>query len=106
MTIEYELLARPNAYGFGKDWTLVMTKGTQKKSFWLGQDVKVMSRILGMSMREGVEYYKKKANSSNFEIIAPLIASDILRKKLDTQRLTQDKLEEAFKKNVWGMSIQ
>jgi hypothetical protein len=104
--ITYELVARPNAYGFGKDWTLVLTKGTVKKSFWLGQDVKVVSRILGMSMANAVEFYKNKANSSNFEVIAPLIASDILRTILDTQRLDQDKLEQVFSMNSWEMSIE
>lgn len=35
----------PNAYGFGHNWTLV----AGKKSFYLGQDVKFCSRVLGMS---------------------------------------------------------
>jgi hypothetical protein len=35
----------PNAYGFGHDWTLIV----KKQSFYLGQDVKFCSRVLGMS---------------------------------------------------------
>ena len=106
MTIEYDLKIRPNAYGFGKDWSLVLTRDGVSKSFWLGQDVKVTSRILGMSIREAVEHYKTKANSSNFEALSPLIAGDILRKKLGTQRLDQDKLEQAFKTNTWSWAVQ
>jgi hypothetical protein len=34
----------PNAYGFGHDWTLVTRHG----SFYLGQDSKFCSRVLGM----------------------------------------------------------
>ena len=104
--IEYDLKVRPNAYGFGKDWSLVLTKDGVSKSFWLGQDVKVVSRILGMSIGETVIHYKAKANSSNFEAIAPLIAGDVLRKKLDVQRLTQEKLEIAYKMSAWSWSVQ
>ena len=38
-----------NAYGFGRDWTLVVTNGERTKDFYLGQDVKFCSRVLGMS---------------------------------------------------------
>lgn len=34
----------PNAYGFGHDWTLVSKYG----NFYLGQDAKFCSRVLGM----------------------------------------------------------
>lgn len=34
----------PNAYGFGHDWTLVSKYG----NFYLGQDSKFCSRVLGM----------------------------------------------------------
>lgn len=44
------------SYGFGHTWSLVLTKrnGTSK-SFYLGQDVKFCSRVLGMSPRYIVE---------------------------------------------------
>lgn len=35
-------------YGFAHYWTLVLTKGKQRKSFYLGQDVKFCKRVLGM----------------------------------------------------------
>jgi hypothetical protein len=41
----------PSAYGFGKIWTLEC----YGKSFWLGQDIKVCVRSLGMSPQEVVK---------------------------------------------------
>ena len=35
-------------YGFDHNWTLVLSTKTQTKSFYLGQDVKFCSRVLGM----------------------------------------------------------
>lgn len=40
----------PNGYGFGHDWTLVVNG----KSFYLGQDAKFCSRVLGMTGRDVV----------------------------------------------------
>jgi hypothetical protein len=104
--IEYELIAKPNAYGFGHDWTLVLSKNGEQKHFWLGQDVKVISRILGMRMAYAVEHYKKKANSSNFDVVKEYIAADILREKLNTQRLTQEQLEKLWKRPKWDLAVQ
>jgi hypothetical protein len=42
----------PNGYGFGHDWTLVVTYAGQTQRFWLGQDAKVCYRLLGMNGRE------------------------------------------------------
>jgi hypothetical protein len=44
------------SYGFGHTWTLTLTKsdGTYR-AFYLGQDVKFCSRVLGMSPRYIVE---------------------------------------------------
>ena len=39
------------SYGFGKTWTLEC----YGKAFWLGQDVKVCSRLLGMSPSQVVQ---------------------------------------------------
>jgi predicted thioesterase len=36
------------SYGFGHEWTLECETKTTKKSFYLGQDVKFCSRVLGM----------------------------------------------------------
>lgn len=37
-------------YGFSHNWTLVIDLGRGKvKEFWLGQDVKFLNRVLGVS---------------------------------------------------------
>jgi hypothetical protein len=46
------LHTQPNAYGFGQDWYLNISTDNVFKSFRLGQDVKVCSRLLGMSPKE------------------------------------------------------
>jgi hypothetical protein len=43
---------KKNGYGFGMDWTLIIEDGDKRKGFFLGQDAKVCSRMLGMSPRE------------------------------------------------------
>lgn len=35
-------------YGFARYWTLVVSTKTKTKTFYLGQDVKFCSRVLGM----------------------------------------------------------
>jgi len=44
----------PNPYGFGRDWSLVVKFRDTEKRFYLGQDVKFCSRVLGMAPREVV----------------------------------------------------
>lgn len=46
-----DLIFRPNAYGFGMDWTLVCTTKKYEKHFYLGQDSKVLRRLLGVDAR-------------------------------------------------------
>lgn len=78
--IKYDLEARPNAYGFGRDYTLYLTDTTtgRIRRFMLGQDAKVFSRMLGMDMRDAVDYYAKKAKSRDFSKVKKLIARDII----------------------------
>lgn len=47
-----DLIITRNGYGFGYDWQLEATKDGVTKHFYLGQDAKVCSRILGMTGRE------------------------------------------------------
>lgn len=42
-------------YGFSHEWTLVVNNGEQTKEFYLGQDIKFCTRVLGMSPYEVVE---------------------------------------------------
>ena len=48
VTIEFQR----NGYGFGYDWNLVVTTDNGRKSFYLGQDAKFCSRVLGLSPME------------------------------------------------------
>jgi hypothetical protein len=41
-------------YGFGHNWSLVVTTKDGTRNFYLGQDVKFCERVLGMSPREVV----------------------------------------------------
>jgi hypothetical protein len=50
--MEAKILHSPNGYGFGHDWQLQLTKDQVPKTFYLGQDAKVCSRILGMNATE------------------------------------------------------
>lgn len=46
---------QPNPYGFGQDWYLNVETNEGSKHFRLGQDVKVCSRMLGMTPKEVCE---------------------------------------------------
>lgn len=37
-----------SSYGFDHNWTLIVSTAKKEKSFYLGQDVKFCSRVLGM----------------------------------------------------------
>jgi len=50
--MESQLTFQPNGYGFGYDWTLLVTTHNSSKSFYLGQDVKFFRRVLGMEPRD------------------------------------------------------
>lgn len=50
--MEVDLIITRNGYGFGHDWQLEATKNGVTKQFYLGQDAKVCSRILGMTPSE------------------------------------------------------
>jgi hypothetical protein len=39
-----------SSYGFDYNWTLIVSTAKKTKSFYLGQDVKFCSRVLGMDI--------------------------------------------------------
>jgi hypothetical protein len=47
-----------SSYGFDHNWTLHVTNGKKTKSFYLGQDVKFCSRVLGQEPSHIIEQYK------------------------------------------------
>lgn len=44
-----------SSYGFDHNWTLICSTDKVTKSFYLGQDVKFCSRVLGMSPQYVIE---------------------------------------------------
>jgi hypothetical protein len=54
----YKLRTKPNAYGFGRDWYLTI----EDREFWLGQDAKVCSRVLGCSPKDVINEWENETN--------------------------------------------
>ncbi len=110
MAYKVDLLSVPNRYGFGRDWTLKVSRGSKSRSFWLGQDAKVTSRILGMDMRDAVDYYSKKANSKDFDKVRKFIAEDILATILynDSERDIADADVDKLLKDAqdWSLAVE
>jgi len=106
MDITYELKVKENSFGNGRDWSIILRKGNIFKEFWLGNNIKVVSRILHMRMDEVVKYYKEKSGSDNFDVVKDYIASDILREVLNTKKLTQEQLENAMKLNNFQFAVE
>jgi hypothetical protein len=106
----FELDTAPNGYGFGRDYFLVLTDGERMKRYWLGQDAKVFSRVLGIPMREAVEYYSQKAQSENFDDVKPFIAADIirsLRNITDSQwEVTDEDVKALMTAEAWELCCQ
>lgn len=85
-----------NAYGFGRDWNLIVTNGEQTKEFYLGQDVKFCTRVLGMS-----PYYIIEQIGSN-DISDPDTLDRLGNFILDTLELD----ESVFEAESWELCCQ
>jgi hypothetical protein len=116
-SIEFWIDTVPNPYGFGRDYTLVMqdAKSGKERRFWMGQDVKVFSRILGMDMEDAVPYYSKKARSKEFDKLQKYIAEDILKsvtipeeyQGMKSLALDPSKVRKVFKEaEDWSFAVQ
>lgn len=117
MKINIRLIAINNAYGFGKDWQLEVEKGKKKKVFWLGQDCKVCSRLLGTDMGALAEHIKEKFSTPNVEFDRKDINNYLSRLVLGTmydmepdELTSQDALKQIaydiFERPSWEMSVQ
>ena len=53
--MEISVIITPGTYGSGKNWSLLVRTPGKTKSFYLGQDVKFCSRVLGMTPKEVIE---------------------------------------------------
>lgn len=70
-TYQVSVNATNGNYGFGKDWILHITKMIDGKienarRFWLGQDAKVCSRIIGTDIKSLSNHLVRKYKTRNF----------------------------------------
>lgn len=85
-------------YGFAHYWNLVLTnRHGQQKSFFLGQDVKFCSRILGMSPQYIVEQIGSR------EITEPKVNTRLANFILDSLNLNKKQL---FNLEPWALSAE
>lgn len=122
--IQPDIKTSPNAYGFGKDWSLVLKKDDKiidKKM--LGQGVKVAQRVLGV--RDYMEHYAEKYREQvedksvvNFSDVSEMIAEDIVAVMTGAEYdhqigalvggmpLTDENLEKLADKPSWSMAVE
>jgi hypothetical protein len=82
------------SYGFGKTWTLVVN---EKYSFYLGQDVKFCSRVLGVSP----SYIVKQIGSN--DITKPSVNKRLANFIINQLELTETKLKTL---QAWELSAE
>lgn len=95
-----DLIITRNGYGFGHDWQLEVTRNEEKKVFYLGQDAKVCSRILGMTGREVAEEVGSNDMSlpETKEAVANLI--------LEAVGVTEENEEAFFQLDPWMIAAE
>ena len=92
------ILIERGSYGFGHNWSLVLTKNNgTSKSFYLGQDVKFCSRVLGMEPR----YIVEQIGSGN--ITEPSINTRLANFIIDSLGLSKTEL---FKQETWAICAE
>jgi hypothetical protein len=98
--MEVDLIITRNGYGFGHDWQLEVTKGDETKVFYLGQDAKVCSRILGMRPSEVADIVGSNdlTLKETREAIADLI--------LEAVGVTEDNEDEFFNLQPWEIAAE
>lgn len=93
-----EIKFERGAYGFGMYWSLVLTKRNgDTKSFYLGQDVKFCSRVLGMSPR----YIVEKIGSG--DITNPKVNTKLSNFVIKTLGINKSEL---FKLEPWAICAE
>ncbi len=106
----FRLETYPNAYGFGRDYTLIIAHNGKERRFWLGQDAKVFGRILGIDMEFAIEHYGNKAKSKDFNKVQKFIAEDILKVVTQTEKeidLADEDIIDIFEKaDDWSLAVQ
>ena len=117
--MKLKVIARPNAYGFGKDWLLRVSKGKKVKTFYLGQDAKVCKRVIGLDMSSFGTIIREKFKTDLIDFenkkINEFIGQIILLASYGIDFSTDDDLNETieecignniFEKETWELSSQ
>lgn len=122
--IQPDIKTSPNAYGFGKDWSLVLKKDDKIiDEKMLGQGVKVAQRTLGI--RDYMEHYAERYRALeedkavvSFADVSEMIAEDIiavmtgaeydphLEALVGGMPLTDENLEKLADKPSWSMAVE
>lgn len=122
--IQADIETRPNGYGFGRNWSLVLKKeGKTIDSKYLGQDAKVSSRVLGLddAMVHYAERYRAIHGDKRavwFSDVSEMIAEDIIAIMTGAEydrelgcfiggmELTDENLEKLAEKPSWSMAVE
>ena len=104
--LEYTLKLGGSPYGFGRNWSLVIQEedsGETVKSLFLGQDAKVMSRLLG----KAVDDYEQKYDTRDFSELKEHIARDIIYAlQGSTEEITQETLQDLANMKGWEIAVE
>jgi hypothetical protein len=104
--LDYTLKIGGSPYGFGRNWSLVIedkSTGETVKSFFLGQDAKVMSRLLGKTVDE----YEKEYGTRKISELKEHIATDIIQAlNRSNKEITQDVLQKLTDLKEWELAVE
>ena len=105
--MEAKILHHRNGYGFGHDWQLQLTKDNVSKVFYLGQDAKVCSRILGMSATEmessGLIPNRNIDDLETNKALAWLVIEAVSNQPNDIEEVAENLFNEA---NSWDIAAE
>jgi len=93
----------PNAYGFGMDWILEY----EGKEYFLGQDVKVCSRLLGCRPSDVIREIQDITGLSEHE--SRLIKTNVVANKCLAEIIIDaygDELNEESNLEPWELSVE
>ncbi len=110
---KFNLKAKPNNYGFGHDWSLNISKGKKINSFWLGQSVKVCSRLIGIEQNDLVDLVKSKVGSIDFDkpkvrdcIIEYILSASFDVEVEDLKYIKEEALNKMFNVEAWELAVE
>ncbi len=106
--IEFEIIDSPGPYGFGRTWQLQVTEHgnggvvERTNTLYLGQNVKVASRIMGTDMDDLVAESVAATGSEDWDDNAPYV-TDRLVECLRAQGATDEQFLTA---QPWEMAAE